>query len=221
MQTTSNESSYREELKKLTGQLAEMLPEESLKIFDHDARQLKETHKDPLTLKKGDKAPSFILPNATGKMVSLSNLLEKGRLVIIFYRGTWCPYCNLQLGTYQKMVDQIKAAGANLVAISPQTPDQSLSTKEKNELTFEVLSDKGNLVSRQFTAIFKNADAAVEALNQLGIDFHSFYADKSGEIAVPAVFVVNKDGSILFAKSEGGDYRNRVEPKDILEILNH
>lgn len=220
MQNTKELPSYKEGLEQLTGQLNGMLPEEALKIFDQDARQLQQAHGSPLKLTVGDKAPTFSLPNATGKIISSSELLEKGKLVIIFYRGTWCPYCNLQLDTYQKYIEQIKAKGANLIAISPQTPDQSLSIKEKNELAFEVLSDKGNEVAKQFTSIFKNADKAIEALGHLGIDYYSFYEDKSGEIVVPAVFVVDVSGRILFAKSEGGDYRNRVEPTEILTILS-
>ncbi|WP_373521876.1 peroxiredoxin-like family protein [Aquiflexum sp.] len=221
MQNTTNAPSYKEGLEQLTGQLSGMLPEESLKIFDHDARQLQEKHNSPLVIQVGDKAPSFTLPNATGRLVSSEELLKKGKLVIVFYRGTWCPYCNLQLSTYQSALDQIKTTGANLIAISPQTPDQSLSMKEKNQLAFEVLSDAGNTVSRKFTSIFRNADSAVDALGQLGIDFHSYYEDKSGEIAVPAVFVIDSDSEVLLARTEGGDYRNRVEPKEILEALSH
>ncbi len=220
MQDTKNVPSYQEGLEQLSGQLAGMLPEESLKIFDHDARQLQEKYTSPLKLKAGDIAPSFSLPNAIGKLVNLDELLQKGKLVIIFYRGTWCPYCNLQLATYQSVLGQIKDLGANLIAISPQNPDQSLSIQEKNQLEFEVLSDKGNTVARQFTTIFKNADVAVEALSQLGINFNSYYEDKSGEILVPAVFVINTDGNILFAQSEGGDYRHRVEPRDVLKALD-
>ncbi len=113
----------------------------------------------------------------------------------------------------------MEALGAQLVAISPQNPDASLDIKAKNELKFEVLSDKGNSVARKFTTVFKNDDAPVEKMKEMGMEFKSFYFDDSHEIPVPAVFIIEQDGVISFAKTEGGDYRNRVEVTEILEAL--
>ena len=217
---TKNAPSYKEGLKGLIGQLNEMMPAEVMEVFNTDANQLETTHTNPLKLNAGDKAPLFALSNAIGETIQISELLQTGAVVLTFYRGTWCPYCNLQLAQYQQILPEIKKAGAHLVAISPQTPDQSLSIKEKNELDFEVLSDNGNIVARQYTTVFKNADAPVDTMTQLGMDFNSFYSDDSGELPVPAVFIIGRDGLIRYAKSEGGDYRNRVEPEEILNFLN-
>lgn len=211
--------SYKEGLNELREQLKNMLPSEALAIFDKDANHLEATHSSILQVSIGDQAPNFSLVNALGTMVSLQELLQKGKVILVFYRGTWCPYCNLQLQQYQQILGLIKEKGANLVAISPQTPDASLSIKEKNELTFEVLSDNGNIVARQFTTVFKNGDAPIEAMTNLGYDYDSFYGDDSREIPVPAVFIIDTDGKIVFAKATGGDYRNRVEPIEILENL--
>lgn len=211
--------SYKENLKGLIGQLEGMLPEAQFAVFNGDAAQLAKSYPNPLQLKVGDKAPSFTLPNATGQAVSSDTLLQEGPMVLTFYRGAWCPYCNLYLKNLQEILDQIKGAGASLVAISPQKPDHSLDMKEKNELAFEVLTDAGNHVARQFTTVFKNGEAPLQAMADLGYDFNSFYEDDSAEIPVPATFIIAKDGTVTFAASEGGDYRERVEPQAILAAL--
>ena len=217
--STITTPSYKEGLKELQSNLANMLPEAALAVFDADAKQLKATHKEILKLKAGDKAPDFTLSNALGESVSLESLISKTRVVLTFYRGTWCPYCNLQLNQYQQVLDEIKALGASLVAISPQTPDESLNIQQKNELQFEVLSDNGNTVARQFTTVFKNGATPVETMKSLGIDFDGFYSDDSQELPVPAVFIIEQDSTISFAKAIDGDYRNRVEAEDILNAL--
>ncbi|MBL1275352.1 MAG: AhpC/TSA family protein [Ectothiorhodospiraceae bacterium] len=211
--------SYNENLQTLVTQLNEMMPADKMAIFTNDALQLATTHTSPLKITAGDTAPTFSLPDQHKNTVNLSALLQQGPVVLTFYRGVWCPYCNLQLKNYQEILPQIHAAGASLVAISPMTPDNSLSTKEQNELQFSVLSDTGNHVARQYTTVFKNSQAAVNAMSDLGYDFHSFYDDESGEIPVAATFVIDTDGTLLMATSAGGDYRERVEPQDILDAL--
>ncbi len=219
MNTDVSVPSYQSEVKDLIKQLGDMLPAESLNTFNQDAEQLAQTYAQPLKRKVGEQAPGFSLANAQGKTVTLSEMLGRGSVVLAFYRGTWCPYCNLQLKQYQQILAQIQALGGNLVAISPQNPDQSLSMQEKNELQFEVLSDAGNTVAEQYTTVFRNGDAPVEVMQALGIDFDSFYEEDSRGLPVPAVFVIHPNGQIIFAQSEGGDYRGRVEPQAILQAL--
>lgn len=211
--------SYKENLQELIGKLGNMLPQEKFAVFNKDAAQLANTYPSPLGLKSGDKAPLFSLPNATGKIISIESLLKHGPVVLTFYRGVWCPYCNLYLKIFQQILPQILEAGANLVAISPMTPDHSLGMKETNALQYEVLSDAGNKVARQFTTVFKNSGASVQAMKDLGYDFFSYYADDSAELPVPATFVIAQDNTILFAGSGGGDYRKRIEPKEIVDAL--
>lgn len=217
MNTETN--SYQENLKELRTNLGTMLPKDALNVFDQDAENLQLNHNSILKLQVGDKAPDFALSNATDRTTKLSELLKKGKVVLTFYRGTWCPYCNLQLAQYQKALSEIHDLGAELVAISPQTPDESLNVKEKNELNFEVLSDNGNIVARKYTTVFKNADAPVNTMTELGFDFDAHYSDDSRELPIPAVFVIEKDATISFAKSLGGDYRNRVEVSEIINSL--
>ena len=213
----TEKKSYAKNLKDLRANLGTMLPNDTLNVFDTDAENLQLNHKSILKLQVGEKAPDFSLSNATDKTIKLSNLLKKGKAVLTFYRGSWCPYCNLQLAHYQKSLAEIQALGAKLVAISPQTPDESLNIKEKNELDFEVLSDNGNIVARKYTSVFKNADKVINTMTELGFDFDAHYSDDSRELPIPAVFIIEKDATISFAKSLGGDYRNRI---DISEIIN-
>jgi peroxiredoxin len=220
MAETKSIPSYKENLKGLTQQLGDMLPEEKFAVFNNDAKKLGEKYASPLKLHTGDKAPLFSLPNAVGKTIDIKDVLQQGAVVLTFYRGVWCPYCNLQLKTYQQLLPEIRQAGANLIAVSPMTPDNSLHMMDTNELQFEVLSDVGNKVARQFTTVFKNPETSIQAMADLGYDFHSFYGDTSEELPVPATFVIARDRTILFAGSGGGDYRDRVEPRAILDALD-
>lgn len=147
-------------------------------------------------------------------------MLKSGPVVLTFYRGIWCPYCALELRNFQQILPQIEAVGAKLVAISPMTPDHSLTLQEREKLAFEVLSDAGNQVARQYTTVFRQGEQPTQAQAQLGINFSSFYGDDTGELPVPATFVIGSDGRIRFAGSEGGDYRKRLEPAAILAALD-
>ncbi len=211
--------SYQKGLEDLRTNLSNLLPTTALSVFDTDAEAMQETYTTVLKLNVGDKAPDFTLSNAVNERVDLYEVLKEERVVLTFYRGTWCPYCNLMLAQYQSILNEIEEAGATLIAISPQTPDQSLTIKEKNELEFEVLSDNGNIVARQFTTVFTYGDKPLETMKELGFDYDSFYSDDSRELPIPATFVIEKDGTISFARSEGGDYRNRVEAVDIINAL--
>ena len=185
--------SYQTALEQLIRDLGGMLPPEQLALFNNDAARLAQTYPSPLKVLAGDKAPLFDLPNATGKHVSLEHYLQQGPVVLTFYRGVWCPYCNLQLKTYQQILPAIREAGANLIAVSPMTPDNSLGMQKANALQFEVLSDVGNQVARRYTTVFRNADAPIQAMSELGYDFFGFYGDTSAELPVPATFVIAPD----------------------------
>ena len=219
MSNSTTIPSYKKDLQGLIAQLGEMLPAEALNTFNQDAQMLAKTHTSPLKVKIGEVAPSFSLPNATGEKIKLQNLLETGKVILVIYRGTWCPYCNLVLNNYQQILPEIKAAGAQLIALSLQTPDHSLDIKQKNELAFEVLSDGQNEVVGKYTTVFKNGEAPVQAMKNLGIDFDSFYETNKGVIPVPAVFIINQEGIIQFAEFASGDYRERTEPQAILDAL--
>jgi peroxiredoxin len=167
---------------------------------------------------EGDEAPGFTLPNALGKLVSLAELRRQGPVVLIFYRGGWCPYCNIQLGAYQRVLGDIETLGARLVAISPQLPDQSLSTAEKNELRFDVLSDVGNKAASNYGLVYALPEELRAALSSNNKALPGINGDESWQLPVPATYVINKAGRVSFASIDV-DYRNRADPEAVLTVL--
>jgi peroxiredoxin len=166
----------------------------------------------------GEKAPPFTLPDVLGNQVSLDSLLKMGPVVITFYRGQWCPYCDLQLRAYQGILERIKALGASLVAISPQTPDEGLSTAEKRNLEFSVLTDAGNRVARTYGLVWK-VPAGLDAIwKGLGVNLAASNGDTSNELPVPGTFVLGADGRIAFGHANA-DWRDRLEPAELLRSL--
>lgn len=166
----------------------------------------------------GDVAPDFELPDATGKSVRLQDLLKQGPVVINFYRGEWCPYCNLELRAFQALLPEFKQANTTLVGISPELPDHSLSVTEKHSLEFAVLSDVGNKVSRQYGLIFALAEALRPIYKAFGIDIPASNGDDSYELPMPATYVIDQSGRIRYAFAEA-DYTQRAEPQDVLAVV--
>lgn len=166
----------------------------------------------------GDVAPDFELPDATGKSIRLSELLKQGAVVINFYRGEWCPYCNLELRAFQNLLPNFKQAGATLVAISPELPDHSLSVTEKHNLEFSVLSDVGNKVSRQYGLVFTLDKTLQPIYKNFGIDIPVSNGDDSYELPLPATYVIDQSGRIRYAFAEA-DYTQRAEPQDVLSVV--
>ena len=169
-------------------------------------------------LQVGDVAPDFVLPDALGNAVALADLRAQGPVVLAFYRGAWCPYCNLEVQLLQQALPDIQALGATLVAISPQTPDNSLSLAEKHGLALPVLSDAGNAVARRFGLVFTVPEALRAVYDKLGIDIPAHNGDGSFELPVPGTYVVGRDGTIAFAYANV-DYTRRVAVRDILAAL--
>jgi peroxiredoxin len=166
----------------------------------------------------GDVAADFTLTNATGKEVQLSDYLKKGPVVLTWYRGGWCPYCNMTLHYLQEQLPNIQLKGANLLALTPELPDKSISTTEKHQLQFEVLSDVGNKVAKQFGIVFKLTDAVAE-IYQKGFDLHGFNGDESDELPLAATYVIDQNGVIVYTFLDA-EYTRRAEAKDILAALD-
>ena len=170
-------------------------------------------------IRTGDKAPDFALPNAVGETVALSDLLSKGPLVLSFYRGSWCPFCSLQLRAWQKALPELMARGSRLAVVSPMTPDNSLSTKEKNELDFEVLSDAGNAAARDFGLVFELEDAVRAHYETFGYDLTAFNGDRSWELPIPATYVIAPDGTVVWS-FVNTNYLKRAEPAEAIAALD-
>ena len=167
----------------------------------------------------GDRAPGFTLPDALGRPVSLADLLAQGPVVVTFYRGEWCPYCNLQLRALQAALPRFRELGASLVAISPQAADHSLSLTEKHDLGFPVLSDLDQEVIRAYRVQFSLAgDLEDLQVNVFQNDPADQNADHSRSLPVPATFVIDRDGTVRWALVTA-DWRARAEPADIVAAL--
>ncbi|MGG1632144.1 peroxiredoxin-like family protein [Rossellomorea sp. NRS-1567] len=169
-------------------------------------------------LRVGEKAPNFTLPDATGKGVALEDVLKNGPVILTFYRGGWCPYCNMELRAYQQLMEDIKSAGAELIAVSPQTPDASLSTKEKNELDYFVLSDEGNKVADKYKLVYKLPPYLVDIYKEKGLDLEKANDSDSWTLPVSATYIIKQDGTIAYEYTKA-DYKDRVEPSEVVEKL--
>ncbi|KAF0095454.1 MAG: alkyl hydroperoxide reductase [Puniceicoccaceae bacterium 5H] len=170
-------------------------------------------------LQVGDRVPSFSLPNAVGDEIALADLLEQGPVVVTFYRGGWCPYCNLQLAMLQQYLPALNKAGAQLVAISPESPDQALSVREKHELEFQVLSDDNNDVARWFGIVYQLPDDLVQQYQQWGIPLHHKRdAADAYELPLAATYVIDRQGIVRWAFLNA-DYTQRAEPRDIVAAV--
>jgi len=198
---------------------AERLPAEVAAVFDRSIQDLLEQGVPAGAVAVGDTLESFTLSDATNELVTLDQLVETGPAVIVFYRGGWCPYCNLALRTYQnELLPELAAFGARLVAISPQLPDQSLSTTEKIGLEFTVLSDPGNRVAKSIGIVFQQADEVLDAQHKLGLDLAKVNAEGSTELPRPTVLIVDGDRTVRFVDVQP-DYTARTEVADILAAL--
>jgi peroxiredoxin len=169
-------------------------------------------------LKAGDRAPPIVLSNARGETVDVGAQLGKGPVVITFYRGGWCPYCNLELRAFQQILPDIRAAGASLVAISPEKPDDTLTTAEKNALSFEILSDVGQKVGRAFGLVYQFSDELKSAYDGFGIDIPAKNGAEEWALPISATYVIDRDGMIIYAYTDP-DYRDRADPLDVLKVL--
>ncbi|MDO7138580.1 peroxiredoxin-like family protein [Algibacter lectus] len=169
-------------------------------------------------LNVGDKAPNFTLNNALNQPVSLYNTLENGPVVLTWYRGGWCPYCNITLHHLQEHLPEFKKAGATLLALTPELPDNSLNTSEKNNLEFTVLSDIGNTVGKTYGVVFE-LTKEVASIYQEGFGLNQKNGDDSNELPLAATYVIDKKGVIQYAFLDA-DYKERAESKEIVSALN-
>lgn len=187
------------------------------KIYKEGIESVKESGILDKALNVGDFAPNFKLNNALGEPVELYDYLQKGKVVLTWYRGGWCPYCNLTLHQLQLELPEFEAVGAHLIALTPELPDKSLSTSEKHDLKFEVLSDIGNKIGKEYGIVFKLTNDVANAYNK-SFGMNEFNGDESNELPLAATYIINEDGTIIYAFLDA-DYRNRAEPGELTEIL--
>ena len=169
-------------------------------------------------LQAGDRAPVFTLRDQNDNAVSSKELLAKGPLIVSFYRGVWCPYCNLELQALEEALPRFRELRANLVAISPQNPVNSRKSVRQNDITFPILSDTNNDVAAAFGLKFALPDYLVDLYKKLKNDLPAFNGDPSWTLPMPARYVIARDGKIAYAEVNP-DYTHRPEPEDMLPVL--
>jgi len=219
--TMATEQTLQAQLDATKAQIVPQIPAELLKTMGSATEALAASGIEQAGTQAGSAMPAFELKDFTGAAMKSSELLAKGPLVVAFYRGGWCPYCNVQLWSYAKVYEQVKALGATLVAISPEKPELAAETAKSDELPFPVLYDAEMAVSRAFGLVFElPADLKEVYGGAFKLDLADRHAASNGkwELPLPAVFVVAADGTVATAHRPA-DYTVRKEPKAILADL--
>ena len=212
------ETSLAAQLQAFKAAFAGRVPPARVALMERATAELKKTGIETAAKQRGERMPSLSLPDATGNLVSLDQLLAQGPLVVVFYRGGWCPYCNLELRAWQTHLPELERLGATLVAISPQTPDNSLSTVEKNVLAFPVLSDSELEAASAFGVGFTLPPELAELYLSVGNNLPEINGNGQWVLPIPASFVIDQHGVIQAAYIDA-DYRNRAEPAEIMDLL--
>lgn len=212
--------SLTEQLKERADQSVNKYPETIHKIMNNGIANLKDSQLASKALKTGDKIPKILLPNAAGVNISIQELLVNKKVVLSFYRGGWCPYCNLELKALQQYQNEFEELGATLVAISPETPDNSLTTSEKNNLSFQVLSDIDNKIAEEFNLAFTLPKDLIEVYKGFGIDLIKSNGNEDHQLPISATYIINQDGTIIYDFIKE-DYKERADPKEIFNLLKN
>jgi peroxiredoxin len=195
------------------------VPHSVIETMHRATAELKASGAAERAKKVSDKAPSFTLKDADGKPFSSSELLARGPLIVSFYRGVWCPYCNMELQALQATLPQFERLGASVVAISPQTAPNSRKSMRSNNLGFPILSDVNNQVAESFGLKFALPDYLVELYKSLKNDLPTFNGDPSWTLPMPARYVIGQGGTIVYAEVNP-DYTQRPDPEEMLPAIN-
>jgi len=209
--------SLAQEMKQLSDQMYASLTAEQRELLESFLADMVSEGLAIRPLSPGQEMPPFVLPNAAGRLVSSSDLLVRGPLVVVFYRGSWCPWCNLQLKAIQDSIDEIHELGAELVAISPMTPDNSLSFVEMKGLTYPVLSDVGLHVARKFGLVYPLKEHMVAFHEAIGLELSKYNGPNAQDLAVPATYIV--DDGIVVSRVDP-DFRDRMDPLEVIAALS-
>lgn len=197
---------------------AQKIPAEKWAVMIGSTEALKEQGLSNHAVKQGDVLPTFNLPDVNGKNVSLEGFTSDF-LVVSFYRGGWCPYCNFELRALQSVLPQLEALNTKLIAISPETPDNSLHTAEKNELTFTVLSDVDNTYAKSLGLVFQLPEDLQQVYHGFNLKVDQHNGNEDYELPMPATYLINKQREIIY-NFIPEDYTERLDPEKILEVIS-
>jgi peroxiredoxin len=215
-----NDSSLADRIGETVENFMSALPEDEAQTVAGSFEKLYASQIAENAITVGDIAPDFTLPNVTGDPVSLHEALGHGPVVLSFYRGGWCPFCNLELHALQSRLAEIRALGANLIGISPETPDKAVTAIDEHQLEFEVLSDIGNITARQYGLLFTVYEEMRPLYLKWGLDVPASNGDTSWELPVPATYVIDSNALVRAAHTDK-DYTRRMEPEQVLATLRN
>ncbi|GAA4272234.1 peroxiredoxin-like family protein [Aquimarina gracilis] len=208
------------DLKARAAQSLAKYPEATHKIMNNGIQQIRDSGLANKALRTGNQIPEISLPNAANKVISVQEILLDKKVILSFYRGGWCPYCNLELRALQQSLPEFEKYGATLVAISPETPDNSLTTSEKNNLSFEVLSDTDNQIANAFNLVFTLPKDLVDVYHGFGIDLELSNGNAKQQLPISATYIIDQNGTIIYDFIQE-DYKQRADPDEIYKFLKN
>ncbi|MEO4006034.1 peroxiredoxin-like family protein [Flavobacterium sp. CAU 1735] len=200
----------QEQIKALNEQLVTQVPLETLKNFQRSITDLQTTYSEKDTIKIGAAFPEFELTDPSGQTIHLQDIHTEETLIIAFFRGSWCPYCNLELQALEKALPLFHAKKSRLIAVSPQSPVYNDNQQQTHRLSFPLLTDSENKLAQQLGITFRLQDFVRPDYQKLGIQLEDFNADSSGILPIPAIFVIDRNAQIRYIYLDP-DYRNRIE----------
>ncbi len=211
--------SLQDQLDAFKAQFKTQAPEGAFDAFARSTQELIESGQADRAIKAGDVAPDFSLTNQDGESVALKDLLAKGPVVVSFYRGVWCPYCNIELKALEAAVGEIRARGASLVAISMQGAADSRKSQRDNKLSFPILTDKQGELAAKFGIRWTLQDYVIEYHKVFGVELPKIHDDGQWNLPMPARYVIDRDGSVAYAEVSP-DYTRRPDPSELLPVLD-
>ncbi|MBC7973179.1 MAG: AhpC/TSA family protein [Verrucomicrobia bacterium] len=204
----------------LWAHIKEQISPDFLALIDQSTEELMRSGIIARSLRVSNQAPNFTLSGARTAPVDLQALLSRGLVVLSFFQGNWCPFCRLELVEWQEALPAIRALGASFIAISPQAPIHARAVVQQHNLSYPVLSDRGNQVARQFGLVYRVPDYLHPVFEAMGHPLPHFNGDYSWELPLTGTFVIDRQGTILYAfVSE--DFTKRAEPTDVIRVLQH
>ena len=211
--------SLQEQLDAFKAQFKTQAPEGAFDAFARSTQELIYSGQAERAVKAGEVAPDFTLTDQDGNTVVLKDLLAKGPVVLSFYRGVWCPYCNIELKALEEAADDIRARGATLVAISMQGASDSRKSQRDNKLSFQILTDKSGELANKFGIRWTLQDYVIPIHQGFGVELPRIHGDGQWNLPMPARYVVDTDGTVAYAEVNP-DYTRRPEPSDLFPVLD-
>ena len=209
----------QKQIENLNNEMSEQLPKEILQAFSSSIIDLEKKELTKSALQKGMKLPHFNLKTIKGTDIASDDLLNKHeKIILAFFRGSWCPYCNLELKALQDSLDKIENKNIKLLGISPQKPNYSMIMSEQNNISFDILFDKDNTFAKQLEIVFQLQDFVIPHYEQLGIKLNEYNGNEDNTLPIPAIYVVDKDYNITYSFVDP-NYMNRVDIDDLISNL--